>query len=603
MNRRQRIIVSIIGIVLVSLILIGLTYAYFLTRITGNTNDKSISATTANLEIKYEDNNDIITGDKIQPGVTLPSKTFTVTNNGNSTVDYSVGLVNIINTFTNTKDVVYNVTCTSYKKDGFTLSTTGEVTGTVSGTCSGKDETEFPTLNSYIVNNSIDINIVHAYTITVTYKETGTDQSIDMNKTLEAKIDIFDPKSLTIKGNVTNSSENDYVVIHSKEQESNIINGKYQFIGITPDNHTISIKNRDTSTSTSTTLNVSKGTPSVSSSNIVYDNEKNVANMDININDNNVTLDVTKIGDGTYTLGETILISAKAGGTNRTIYSETPLTKPAKEINGENERTLSKTVDDYGDSYYFRGNVLDNYVNFANKCWKIVRIEGDGSIKLILEDYNTTCNSSTYTGNWSNGNTYMFGYDSNKRVDFLNYSSGLVDALKTFQKTKMSNYLDKLEIDNWCYDDNVVGISNPDKDEYYGAYKRIYTDKSPSLVCNGTKLTKYKDGTSMYVGILTADEISFAGGNTTNNNPNFYLINNYQKNNSLYWWTLSPSSRSGVIHADSSFRLNSGGKLDEDFVSDVLPIVDTSARFAVTLNPNTLITGGNGTIKNPYVVE
>ena len=512
MNRRQRIIVSIIGIVLVSLILIGLTYAYFLTRITGNTNDKSISATTANLEIKYEDNNDIITGDKIQPGVTLPSKTFTVTNNGNSTVDYSVGLVNIINTFTNTKDVVYNVTCTSYKKDGFTLSTTGEVTGTVSGTCSGKDETEFPTLNSYIVNNSIDINIVHAYTITVTYKETGTDQSIDMNKTLEAKIDIFDPKSLTIKGNVTNSSENDYVVIHSKEQESNIINGKYQFIGITPDNHTISIKNRDTSTSTSTTLNVSKGTPSVSSSNIVYDNEKNVANMDININDNNVTLDVTKIGDGTYTLGETILISAKAGGTNRTIYSETPLTKPAKEINGENERTLSKTVDDYGDSYYFRGNVLDNY-------------------------------------------------------------------------------------------DNVVGISNPDKDEYYGAYKRIYTDKSPSLVCNGTKLTKYKDGTSMYVGILTADEISFAGGNTTNNNPNFYLINNYQKNNSLYWWTLSPSSRSGVIHADSSFRLNSGGKLDEDFVSDVLPIVDTSARFAVTLNPNTLITGGNGTIKNPYVVE
>ena len=51
MNRRQKIIVSVTGIFIVLLILVGLTYAYFLTRITGNTNDKSISVTTANLEL------------------------------------------------------------------------------------------------------------------------------------------------------------------------------------------------------------------------------------------------------------------------------------------------------------------------------------------------------------------------------------------------------------------------------------------------------------------------------------------------------------------------------------------------------------------------
>ena len=49
MNRKQKIIVSTTGIFLVLLILVGLTYAYFLTRINGNTNDKSISVTTANL--------------------------------------------------------------------------------------------------------------------------------------------------------------------------------------------------------------------------------------------------------------------------------------------------------------------------------------------------------------------------------------------------------------------------------------------------------------------------------------------------------------------------------------------------------------------------
>lgn len=69
------------------------------------------------------------------------------------------------------------------------------------------------------------------------------DQSDDMNKTLSAKIDIYDSESLTIRDNVTNSIENDYVVIHSKEQESSILNEKYQFIGITSDSHTISIKN------------------------------------------------------------------------------------------------------------------------------------------------------------------------------------------------------------------------------------------------------------------------------------------------------------------------------------------------------------------------
>ena len=276
MNKKQKIIVSVVGITIVLLALLGLTYAYFLTRIQGNTNEKSISVTTANLEIKYEDNNDIITGDRIEPGTTLPSKTFTVTNNGNNSADYSVALVNIINTFNNTEDVVYNLTCTSYDKSGFTLNNDGTVSGTEKGSCSGVEETEFPNLNSYIVTNSIDVDFVHVYIMTVTYKETGIDQSIDMNKELSAKIDIFDPKSLTIQGNVTNSSENDYVLIHSKEQESSIVNGSYKFIGITPDTHTITVKNRKTADIKSATLVVEKGTPSVSDSKIIYDDNKNV---------------------------------------------------------------------------------------------------------------------------------------------------------------------------------------------------------------------------------------------------------------------------------------------------------------------------------------
>ena len=84
MSRKNKIIISIVGISIISLALIGLTYGYYLTRIQGNTNNKSISISTANLELTYNDNSDVITGTNIVPGTTLGTKTFTVTNSGDN---------------------------------------------------------------------------------------------------------------------------------------------------------------------------------------------------------------------------------------------------------------------------------------------------------------------------------------------------------------------------------------------------------------------------------------------------------------------------------------------------------------------------------------
>ena len=98
MNRKQKIIISVTGIFITLLILVGLTYAYFLTRIQGNTNTKSISVTTANLILEYADVNDeLITDSKVVPGKSW-TKTFVATNKGNSAVTYGVALENIVNT-------------------------------------------------------------------------------------------------------------------------------------------------------------------------------------------------------------------------------------------------------------------------------------------------------------------------------------------------------------------------------------------------------------------------------------------------------------------------------------------------------------------------
>ena len=111
MNRKQKIIISVTGIFIVLLILVGLTYAYFLTRIQGNTNTKSISVTTANLILEYADVNDeLITDSAIVPGKSW-TKTFVATNKGNATVTYGVALENIVNTLERKDDLVYTLDC------------------------------------------------------------------------------------------------------------------------------------------------------------------------------------------------------------------------------------------------------------------------------------------------------------------------------------------------------------------------------------------------------------------------------------------------------------------------------------------------------------
>ena len=101
----------------------------------------------------------------------------------------------------------------------------------------------------------------------------------------------------------------------------------------------------------------------------------------------------------------------------------------------------------------------------------------------------------------------------------------------------------------------------------------------------------------MYVGTLTADEIVYSGGKVNTSNQNYYLINDYQKSNNLYFWSLSPSGLS------RSYDLAFGVYYNGDVSNGAYVNVDHSFRPAVLLNSSTIISSGEGTISNPYVVE
>lgn len=283
---------------------------------------------------------------------------------------------------------------------------------------------------------------------------------------------------------------------------------------------------------------------------------------------------------------------------------------------------LYKTEDDYGISYYYRGANSYNYVNFAGLCWRVVRIEGDGSVKLILEDYDQACDSKDVNsnldmdGNWSDGNNVKFGYKSygsstiNHYADFINFSGGLADSLKSFQlllsnkiSEKYSNktIMDKLKVDEWCYDDSIW--SNNDGSIIYSALSRILYNNQPSLKCTGTKVKKFKDSTDMYVGTLTADELSFAGADTTDN-YNFYLMNKFSIDNNLGWWTLSLYYNYYFEDYGRVYLLGSAGILSNEWAIRMNYNYPIRSRPAITINSEIeVIEGGEGTMSSPYIIS
>lgn len=282
--------------------------------------------------------------------------------------------------------------------------------------------------------------------------------------------------------------------------------------------------------------------------------------------------------------------------------------------------------DDYGTSYYFWGEVDNNYVRFAGMCWRIVRITGDGSIKLTLYNYSST--DCTQTGNdlafaRYSGTTYKTHYNEssndNSYIGFMygtpnsnTYAqthaninkSTIVNNLETWYKAKLTSYTDKLADTIWCNDKSTADLGYQKNISSYGSSERSDAEK-PSLICpndnDGGKLSKFtvddtKNGNGKLdykIGLLTVDEIVLA---SISNDDNASVTSYLRSNANDYYWTLSPVDFDGdnayVWYADDVGDL---GVVD---VGDYLML-----RPVVSLKSATTISGGNGTASSPFVVN
>ncbi len=298
-------------------------------------------------------------------------------------------------------------------------------------------------------------------------------------------------------------------------------------------------------------------------------------------------------------------------------------------------------------TYYFRGSVNNNYVLFAGFYWRIIRINSNGSIRMI---YNGTTSSATGTETQlENGKTQRFSidyntYDDNAYVGYK-YGSTKQSQGEAGYKATHTNTADsgiKKYIDGWytntllkatnngkdvagyidteagfCGDrtpyeyDNVGATSKPDKTKYgtekaktrYGAYVRTYkSPRKPTFDCpeNNDLYTvgSAKTGNGALtnpIGLITADEVNFAGERDTDNKSYWlYTGANY--------WTMSPFSFDG--NNARVFYVTSGGHLSADNVNDtwgVHPVINLKADAKIEFqDPD----GENkGTTSNPYIVQ
>ena len=297
---------------------------------------------------------------------------------------------------------------------------------------------------------------------------------------------------------------------------------------------------------------------------------------------------------------------------------------------------LYSTEDEDGTSYYYRGNIVNNNVQFGeyqedyyvykynnqyfqsletcqsydSSCsesnttkvklaskgdkmyWKIVRINGDGSARLI---YNGTNPTVTYDNN--NLSTWLHigitFYSKGGSVGYTN--NGTDSTIKTQLDTWYSNTLetnDKIVAKEFCNDTSFI-----ENDKYrWNGYKRLSQsdnsfaiDNSPSLICPETS-EKYGGSYNLKVGLITADELAF-GGELYNMKSDSYL-----NSNSTYWSMTPVKKFNDFVYLN--FGTSEDNKLSWYNVSGhylgIRPVINISGR---------VLANTDGTVNNPYIIK
>ena len=272
--------------------------------------------------------------------------------------------------------------------------------------------------------------------------------------------------------------------------------------------------------------------------------------------------------------------------------------------------TIYQAEDDDGTTYYYAGAPTDNWVKFAGFYWRIIRINGDGTLRLI---YQGTSANIIGTGTLTHYQAFNTSWNDNAYSGFkytigslrgIGTNSTVLTKLNMWYSDNLSSYASYIDTNaGFCNDRTPSTDSNSLNNSggtgstitYYATYIRLITNKDPTFKCTNSNdlftmssSNKGNRGLTYPIGFITADEVAFAGGVYGQNNTSYYLFVNYP------YWTMSPH------YFDSGgarlFSVERDGNLGGTGVTN-----DIGTHPVINLKSDVRLTG-SGTSTNPYTV-
>ena len=574
-----------IGVVLISLI--GISLAYFVTQIVGN--EKNISVNTKDLRIIFN-NGDAITGENVVAEDNWSmTKTFSVENKSNSTYKYNIVIKDLINTFKTTGYLQYKITSTD---GGYNMTSFEDVP---------KRSNASDTVLAYSV--SIDEGVTQNYTITIQYpNDENADQSDDMGATLSGKLYISEGTPTPTLAEV-----------------------------MLRDNPTISERTDFSVTNTANTTGTIYQTNKTEDGSTVYYYSGNTTN-------NWVKFGKGKMQECTYN-GLQVYYG---------VYNEE--TEDYKEVRNvvSIDECISTNVclDDYYGPIIglteeqctnedgIAGTWTTDKATVGNKSakelfWRIIRTNEDGSIRLLYSGINyetlypfigsSPFNIIDRQMDDSTLNGYMYGTTGSLENNRTNENSSNVKKFidNWYSETIVNDY-DKYVSKTAIYcNDRSISSGTYSSKPYFGPYTRL-ENSAPTYKCGGDEngglfestqalADKFSASTSgggngqltYPIAMMTADEVSFAGGirgNSETGDVSWFGSNGL---NEIFeagsWWIMSPMNYFGAFN--QIFVVTHNG------ITFTTQWANTKIRPVISLNACVKIKSGNGTPDDPYAVD
>ena len=287
------------------------------------------------------------------------------------------------------------------------------------------------------------------------------------------------------------------------------------------------------------------------------------------------TSDCSKIGNGyariTY-LEKPTELNSKVLTNNSVITANSTNLHLNNTSTYYNENGLYEYTYDNKTTYFFRGNVTNNYVRFAGNTWRIVRINEDGTIRLIMQD--------------GINNNQIVAYNNSKSSIYYTESDAKA-LLENWYNTNLSAYSDYIETGNYYCEQFKVAYSTAYATNVGMPETTTYTNYVPNFICGNDQ--NGKGIVTSNIGLITYDELAFAGAYYGITNNAFYLYNG-----SITW---SMSSDGGTTSEKQVWGLDTAGNIGMSGVSSII----RALRPVINLNSSVKVSG-SGTLIDPYVV-